>query len=131
LKGDHRVSLSQPVIELLQNLPTFSGTDLVFSDTKGKPLSDMTLTAAMRRMKVEATPHGFRASFATWAQERTLYPSDVRGHALAHAVGSKTTGAYEGSDQFERRISLMKDWAAFIHATPVLPTYVVGLRSAA
>jgi integrase len=73
-----------------------------------------TLSAVMRRMKVPAVPHGFRATFATWAQEQTSYPSDVRERALAHTVGSKTTAAYERGDQFEKRVQLMADWAAYI-----------------
>ncbi len=128
---EHRVPLSEPAIELLKSLPTFGGTDLVFPGTLGNPLSDMTLTATMRRMKVDATPHGFRASFATWAQERTAYPSDVREHALAHTVGNKTTGAYERGDQFDRRINLMADWARFVNTANVPSRKVVALREAA
>ena len=103
---------------------------MVFPGAQGKPLSDMTLTATMRRMKVDATPHGFRASFATWAQERTAYPSDVREHALAHAVGNKTTGAYERGDQFDRRIKLMADWARFVNTANVPNQKIVPLRGA-
>jgi len=128
---EHRIPLSEPAITLLKSLPSFGGTEVVFPSTKGDPLSDMTLTATMRRMKVDATPHGFRATFATWAQERTTYPSDVRERALAHAVGNKTTDSYERGDQFDRRIKLMADWATFVHATPVGATNDVDLRSAA
>jgi integrase len=128
---EHRVPLSESAIELLKSLPTFGGTDLVFPGTQGKPLSDMTLTATMRRMNVDATPHGFRASLATWAQERTAYPFDVREHALAHAVGNKTTGAYERGDQFEKRVRLMADWARFVNTANVPNQKVVPLRGAA
>ena len=111
---DHRIPLSAGAITLLESLPGFAGTDLVFPSSKNTMLSDMTLSAVMRRMKVPAVPHGFRATFATWAQEQTGYPSDVRERALAHAVGSKTTAAYERGDQFEKRVQLMADWAAYI-----------------
>ena len=113
---DHRIPLSAGAITLLESLPRFAGTDLVFPSSKNTMLSDMTLSAVMRRMKVPAVPHGFRATFATWAQEQTGYPSDVRERALAHAVGSKTTAAYERGDQFEKRVQLMADWAAYIDA---------------
>ena len=113
---DHRVPLSDGAIKLLESLPRFDGTDLVFPSSKKTTLSDMTLSAVMRRMKVPAVPHGFRATFATWAQEQTGYPSDVRERALAHTVGSKTTAAYERGDQFEKRVQLMADWAAYINA---------------
>jgi len=79
-------------------------------------------------MKVDAVPHGFRATFATWAQECTPYPFDVRERALAHTVGSKTTEAYERGDQFQKRIALMADWARFIHTAPAQGKNVVKLR---
>ena len=91
----------------------------------------MTLTATIRRMKVDATPHGFRATFATWAQERTGYPSDVRERALAHAVGNKTTEAYERGDQFDRRIKLMADWAKFVNTYPTEGNNVITFKEAA
>ncbi len=125
---DHRIPLSAPAMELLKKLPVIAGTDLVFPSSKNTPLSDMTLTAVLRRMKVDAVPHGFRSTFATWAQERTGYPSDVRERALAHTVGSKTTGAYERGDQFEKRIQLMVDWAKFVNTISVPGQKVVSLR---
>ena len=115
-------------MELLKKLPVIAGTDLVFPSSKNTPLSDMTLTAVLRRMKVDAVPHGFRSTFATWAQERTGYPSDVRERALAHTVGNKTTGAYERGDQFDKRIQLMADWANFMSTTNVPGQKVVPLR---
>ena len=32
------------------------------------------------------------------------------------SVGSKTTVAYERGDQFDKRVQLMADWAAYIDA---------------
>jgi integrase len=125
---DHRIPLSTPAIKLLKSLPVIAGTDLVFPSSKNTPLSDMTLTAVLRRMKVDAVPHGFRSTFATWAQERTGYPSDVRERALAHTVGSKTTGAYERGDQFDKRVQLMADWANFVNTTNAQGQKVVALR---
>ena len=125
---DHRIPLSAPSMELLKKLPVIAGTDLVFPSSKNTPLSDMTLTAVLRRMKVDAVPHGFRSTFATWAQERTGYPSDVRERALAHTVGSKTTGAYERGDQFDKRVQLMVDWANFVNTINAPVQKVVALR---
>ncbi|MBL0420504.1 integrase arm-type DNA-binding domain-containing protein [Ramlibacter sp. AW1] len=110
---EHRVPLSKPALELLQALPRMEGTDLVFPSTMLKPLSDMTLLAAMRRMKVDAVPHGFRSSFRDWASERTSYPHEVVEMALAHAIADKVVAAYLRGDVFEKRRRLMDDWAAF------------------
>jgi integrase len=53
---EHRVPLSPPVIALLNGLPRMVGTDLLFPAPRGGGLSDMTLSAVVRRMKVAAVP---------------------------------------------------------------------------
>jgi integrase len=73
----------------------------------------MTLTAVLRRLKVDATAHGFRSTFRDWTAERTNYPNEVAEMALAHAVGDKVEAAYRRGDLFQKRRDLMNDWAAF------------------
>ncbi len=124
----HRVPLSVRAVELLEGLPRFEGTDLVFPGKSGKALSDMTLTAVLRRMKVNATAHGFRSTFRDWAAERTAIPGEVAEMALAHAVGDQTEAAYRRGDLFEKRRELMGQWAQFI-ATPPAKGNVRNLRS--
>ncbi len=114
----HRVPLSDRTLELLQALPRFEDSDLVFPGQSGKALSDMTLTATLRRMKVDATAHGFRSSFRDWCAERTAVASEVAEMALAHAVGDATEQAYRRGDLFEKRRQLMDLWAAFIDTPP-------------
>ncbi len=111
---EHRVPLSASALELLQALPRIEDSDLVFPSAKGKPLSDMTLTAVLRRMGVDATAHGFRSTFKDWASERTNYPGEVSEMALAHAIGDKVEAAYRRGDLFEKRRRMMEDWAAFL-----------------
>jgi integrase len=118
----HRVPLSARAVELLHALPRFDlaegEPDLVFPGTKGKPLSDMSLTAVMRRMGITAVPHGFRSTFSDWCAERTATPAEVREMALAHAVGDKTEEAYRRGDLFEKRRQLMDLWAKFLDTPP-------------
>ena len=60
-----------------------------------KPLSDMSLTAVLRRMeRNEITVHGFRSSFRDWAAESTGYPNEMVEMALAHTIGNKVEAAY-------------------------------------
>jgi integrase len=116
----HAVPLSDDVVALLEALPRMEGTDLVFPGAKeGKPLSDMSLSAVMRRMAVDAVPHGFRASFSSWCASSTAYPEEVREMALAHAIGDGTVAAYQRSDLFEKRRNLMADWANFLNSPQV------------
>ena len=112
--AEHRVPLSSEAIKLLNELPRVAGTDLLFPGTKGQPLSDMTLTAVMRRMKVNAVPHGFRSTFRDWAGEKTNYPRELAEQALAHTLESKVEAAYRRGDALEKRRQMMQKWAHFI-----------------
>jgi integrase len=110
---EHRVPLSAPAVRLLKALPRMAGSDLVFAAPRGGALSDMTMTAVLRRMKVAAVPHGFRSTFRDWASERTNYPRDAAEMALAHTIGDKVEAAYRRGDLFEKRRRMMADWATF------------------
>ena len=114
---EHRVPLSPGAVKVLEALPRIAGTDVVFPGVKGQPLSDMTLTATLRRMQVDATVHGFRSTFRDWAGERTAHPREVIEHALAHRLKDKVEAAYQRGDLFEKRRKLMDDWAAFLTRT--------------
>ena len=107
----HRVPLSMHAVSVLEALPRFDGVPLLFPGSGGKPLSDMALTATMRRMGLTAVPHGFRSTFADWCSERTSVPAEVREMALAHAIGDRTEEAYRRGDLFEKRRELMSMWA--------------------
>ena len=97
VEAEHRVPLSSQALDLLRSLPEGKPTDLVFPGMKkGQPLSDMTMTAFIRRANkkelvwIDAsgeaiTQHGFRSTFSDWASETTPFPSDVREMALAHS----------------------------------------------
>lgn len=110
---EHRVPLSDAAIMLLRAVPRMDGTDYVFPAPRGGQLSDMTLTAVLRRLEVPAVPHGFRSTFRDWAAERTNYPREAAEMALAHTIGDKVEAAYRRGDLFEKRRLMMADWAAF------------------
>lgn len=115
----HRVPLSAPALHLLSGLDRFDDEAFIFPGrVAGRPLSDMSLSAVMKRMGVDAVPHGFRASFSSWCAASTNYPADVREMALAHAIGNETEAAYQRSDLFEKRRHLMANWASFLSAAP-------------
>ena len=59
-------------------------------------------------------PHGFRSSFRDWAAERTETPHAVMEATLAHVVGNRAEAAYARSDLFERRRTLMQQWADYL-----------------
>ena len=123
MKGarEHQIPLSDPAVRILAALPKDS--DIVFPGTKGQALSDMSLTAVVRRMGgrhdwvdadgARVTVHGFRTTFRMWAAEMTNYPREVAEHSLAHQLPDAVERAYQRGSQFTKRTSLMSDWAVY------------------
>lgn len=113
---EHRVPLSKPAISLLVALPgDHLPADYLFPGMNG-PLSDMSLTAVLRRMEVSATAHGFRSTFRDWVSEHTEHSGEVAEMALSHAIGDKVEAAYRRGDLLAKRVALMTDWASFLAA---------------
>jgi integrase len=110
---EHRIPLSDSALSMLRAMPRIKDCELVFPNTKGTALSDMTLTAVLRRMGCPVTAHGFRSTFRDWAGETTAYPREVIEHALAHQLKDKAEAAYARGTLFEKRRNLMADWALF------------------
>ena len=127
---EHRVPLTKDAVSLLEALPRMEDSPFVFFAPRGGALSDMSISAVMRRMqesevkagragwldpknKRPAVPHGLRSTFRQWAAERG-YPRDMAEMALAHFIGSEVERAYQRSDMLERRRAMMADWAGFL-----------------
>ena len=112
---EHRVPLSPRAIEIVQRMAAVRTGDFVFPGNRpDRPLSNMALEMLMRRLKVDATVHGFRSAFRDWAAEQTSVPREVAEAALAHVLENKVEAAYRRSDLFEKRRVLMEQWAEFL-----------------
>lgn len=116
---EHRVPLSKAALALLERQPREDGCNLIFPGTKSQPLSDMTLNNIMRRMNLDAVPHGCRSTFRDWVSEHTSFPADVAEMALAHTISNKTEAAYRRGDLFAKRAQLMQAWADFCERPPI------------
>ncbi len=117
---EHRVPLTARMVEILNEMAqlpekTREENALVFPGQKsGKPMSDMTLAAVLKRMKIDnVTVHGFRSSFRDWAGELTDFPREIAEAALAHIVGDTTERAYRRGDALEKRRRMMEAWEAY------------------
>jgi integrase len=141
-KREHQVPLSDAALALLASMPKDSDEDVVFAGTKGQSLSDMSLTAVIRRMNGDEKPvwadangegitvHGFRSSFRMWAAETTNYPREVAEHALAHQLPDAVERAYQRGSQFAKRAALMAEWAVYCATVPT-DAVVKPIRGAA
>ncbi len=117
----HVVPLSQQAVALFERMKAHrrGDSDLVFPGTgRGKSLSDMTLTKALRDMKVDAVPHGFRSTFRDWVAEQTKWPAEVAEAALAHVISDKTVAAYQRGSMLEKRRSMMAAWGNYCDGAP-------------
>ena len=115
---EHRVPLSDQAVEVLERVRSLvDGSGFVFPSPMrpGRAMSDMALTVVLRNtgLAERATVHGFRTSFKTWTMEQTDTPWAVGEAALAHTIGNSVEAAYARSDLFERRRTLMQDWADY------------------
>ncbi|WP_406736544.1 tyrosine-type recombinase/integrase [Thioclava sp. GXIMD4215] len=128
---EHRVPLTRDAVALLEALPRFPDVDLVFPAPRGGELSDMALSASMRRIhkaeveagrdgyldrvsKRPAVPHGLRSTFRDWVAEYTHFPGDMAEVALAHRVGNAVEAAYRRGDMVEKRRAMMTAWQDFV-----------------
>jgi len=111
----HRVPLSPQAVAVFRQAQALrrAGTDLVFPSGKGGPLSDMTLTKAIRDLGESATAHGFRSAFRDWAAEQTSLPGEIAEAALAHSVPNAVEAAYKRTTFFDQRRELMDAWGRF------------------
>ena len=116
---EHRIPLPSAAVELLEKMPRLG--DLVFPGTKkDKPLSDMSLSAVLRRMeRNDITVHGFRSTFRDWCSESVAnsFPREVCEHALAHSLPDKIEAAYRRGDLIEKRTLLMQAWSDYCATT--------------
>jgi integrase len=95
-------------------------------------MSDMTLTAVLRRMeRGDLTAHGFRSTFRDWAAESTNYPSDMAEMALAHSIGDKVEAAYRRGDMLKKRFRMMSDWAKYCATVAKREGVVVPIKGVA
>lgn len=138
MEREHRVPLSAEALAILEATPRIVDVPYVFPSVTGKQMSDMTISAVMRRMQAEAeeaaakagadpakagwrdtrsgrpaVPHGLRSTFRDWAAERG-YDRDMAEISLAHQVGNAVERAYRRSDMIERRRAMMTAWADFL-----------------
>jgi integrase len=156
MKGEreHRVPLTAPALVIIEYMRQVRQNDYVFpGDQADEPLSDMSLTAVIRRMNEarekagkpkwidpkqsgrEVVPHGFRSTFRDWVDDDTPFADWIAEAALAHAKGDKVEAAYKRGDALKKRRKLMEAWGQHCAGTWVgeeeAPDNAVPMQAAA
>jgi integrase len=113
-KREHKIPLTDEALRVIEQAHNFEGSNLLFPSAKGKPLSDATMSRFMEREGYEARPHGFRATFRSWAEECTEAPFAVKEACLGHVVDKGVVEAYQRTDRLIQKKDLMKHWSNYL-----------------
>jgi integrase len=106
-----RVPLSAEAHSVISEAADQSRDGFLFPSPRRGVISDMAMSALMRRRAIPERPHGFRSSLRTWMSEATEASFEIKETVMGHAVGSKVIRAYDRTDHLERRALLMERWA--------------------
>ena len=112
----HQVPLTEVALAIISALHEdgLVPEDCVFEAPRGGSLSDMTLSAVLKRMgRGDITVHGFRSTFRDWAGDTTSFEREVVEMALAHTISSAVERAYRRGRALEKRRELMAVWANY------------------
>jgi integrase len=116
-RREHVVPLSRQSLVILQQAHALSsGGRYVFPalGNPGRPLSENTVTAALRRMGFaadEMTAHGFRAMASTLLNESGKWSPDAIERALAHKDGDQVRAAYHRGAHWSERVAMAQWWS--------------------
>ena len=119
MRQQHFVPLSRQAISILRELQKYSGEGkYLFPSirTESRPLSDMTMLNAIRRMgyqKHEMCIHGFRSIASTLLNELG-YNRDWIERQLAHGDQDEVRAAYNYAEYLPERRKMMQAWADYL-----------------
>lgn len=141
-KVRNQIFLNAPAIDLLKCATRFPNCPYVFSNSYGRPYSEMAMTQVIRKAHVRkknidgigwidrekttrtgiesiATQHGTaRSTFKTWAKSDELgnnkkYDQEAVELCLLHSRNDPYKGAYDRSKLEKERRIIMEDWGRF------------------
>jgi integrase len=117
----HEVPLSTDALRLLKRLEPGRINQFVFPGRgNARPVGHwalwnlvQTYTGREEGAPSEASPHGFRSSFRSWARAKRM-PDDIAERCLAHQRKDATLAAYDREEMLEDRRVWMERWANFL-----------------
>ena len=113
----HRVPLSDAALSVLRAQRERHGsTGLVFRSPRARRLDEASLRKLAKRIEMQGSPHGFRASFKGWCME-TGVDRAVAEMSLAHQFMGDVEASYVRTDLLERRRPVMAKWSEYVTTT--------------
>lgn len=118
MRREHRVPLSDYAMELLMELRSITGwNEMAFPSqiSSKKPMSENTMNQALRRMgfgKDEASAHGFRSTFSTFANESGLWNHDAIEAYCSRKDTNAIRAIYNRSLYWDDRVKIADWWGS-------------------
>jgi len=72
------------------------------------------MAAVIRERWLEARPLGLQTSLKTWMSETQQVSREVSEMVIAHQTGSRVERAYNRTDYFSERQSLVNNWCKLL-----------------
>jgi integrase len=113
---EHKIPLTVEACAVIMAAKLSDDQELLFPSPTWKVLSDATMSRLMEREGLDYRPHGFRATFRTWVEEKTDAPPEVAEAVLGHAVEGEVAKAYQRSDRLGKRTELLHQWTDYLLA---------------
>lgn len=130
---EHTQPLNPAAIALLASIKRKSTRpdELIFAGKGNKPLSDMTMAKAQKEVAPSTTVHGWRATFRSWAADKTNFTRDIAEKALAHTLKDETEKSYNRGELLEKRLRLLSAWGNYLEGRNNITTLPNKTKSAA
>ena len=109
---EHAIPLSAEMLALLGE-PKASGRVFTTSNTVSGAINPTSMLKLLKKLRADVTCHGFRSSFASWAEAQKGFSTKAIDLCLAHVEGNRTRRAYLRAELWNERRALMNAWAAF------------------
>lgn len=120
MKRTHRVPLTPYLISLVADIKKSrrnKRSPFLFPASKSnRPISSQSLAKwlhSKEEFNGRLVAHGLRSIGRSWFADNDV-PFEVAEACLAHLVGSQVVRAYQRSDYFDARVSVMLRWHAYI-----------------
>ena len=131
-RRDHRIPLTEQMIDLLEVIKPISGhREFIFPSDRDpkKPCNSQTANMALKRMGFAGrlVSHGLRSLASTTLNEQS-FDRDLIEAALAHVDDNQVRSAYNRTDYLERRRPMMSWWSGHIEEAAKGSLSVTGTK---
>ena len=117
MRKAHEITLNKEILKALKEFKKDDSIGLLFKNGRGKEFSENAVRSMLFVLgysSADITPHGFRGTFATIANElrdEHGFSNDIVQACLAHEIQNEVASAYNHASYKKQRAKLLAWWA--------------------